>query len=100
MTKQEAIEVIKAEYDCLDDTTTTGCDLCRFDQICSEGGFNALMIDALKMAIEALKLQEICYCKDCEIRNKDGYCMKEMTFNLITMVEDTDFCSWGERGEK
>ena len=56
---------------------------------------------ALEMAIETLKQQqEICYCKDCEIRDKDGYCMRQMTLNLITMVEDTDFCSWGERGEK
>ena len=56
--------------------------------------------EALGMAIEALEQQDICYCKDCNIRNKDGYCMRQMTLNLITMVEDTDFCSWGERGEK
>ena len=96
MTKQEAIDT--------EDTTDKLINLfkhCNKVKFILDGvGEEEFETSRFRCAVEALQKQaKIVNCVDCNIRNKDGYCMRQMTFNLITMVEDTDYCSWGDNKE-
>lgn len=65
---------------------------------------NTKYVDALNKAIKALEQDKIIYCEDCEFLRwyEDGeyyYCALENRPNRNWSVDETDFCSWGDRKE-
>lgn len=56
------------------------------------------ILEALDMAIEALKQPEIVRCKDCKYNTGDYKCLNPDSFFVVPA--DDDFCSYAEGREE
>ena len=93
MTRERAIEVLKAFKMCIETTTMT----------ISYRGNNAIPINALNMAIEELENKVLCLgdlenkCKHCTVKGETThYCYCDM---WDSVVDPYGWCNYGEREE-
>ena len=54
--------------------------------------------EAVEMAIESLSADEVVRCKDCKHYESDGGALMVCSDTGV-VVDDTDYCSYGERRE-
>ena len=100
MTREEAIEIIKTERECVERNTQNecdrdciNCDLLRADEE---------IFSAYDMAIEALKEPKIVHCKDCKywIRTRIGEEELNQCGLAGYLIGGRGYCLYGKAGEQ
>lgn len=97
MTREEVVEIIKIERECVERNTSNkcdrdciNCDLLRADEE---------IFSAYDMAIATLQEPEIVHCKQCKYRGTSDCAMRYecMCGEQHSWETDIDYCSWGEK---